>query len=762
MAIALRGALNHITATSNNGNDVTLTLDTITPPLVDDIIVVFGGHGIGTTTLSAPSGNTSGSYIQIGIHTGTAPIFGMWFQKMGATPDTSILCSGGGNTADAGDYGCYVLSGVDTTTAQDAAATTAGPTTSTNPNPASITTVTNDAWVIPCAGNDVFDGTPGTISGYINDLAASRNETNDLGIAAATLEKSTFGAEDPGAWSTWSSGTWYAITAAFRPAVAADITIPVPVGSLVLTGLAPVAVVNRTLSPATATLVLTGEIPTLVQTFNHIRAPPVGSLTATGLVPTPLVGRTIAVPVGSLTATGFAPPTVLQPSDFGLRLTGFVPTVTVTTGDTTIPVDAGALTISGLIPTIATSVQVGAGSLSLSGSVPTVIQEFSADPGVGTLTLAGQIPTLATGVQVGAGSLSVTGFAPTLIQEFSQDIPAGSLVLSGSVPSLNITQSVPVPAGSGVFSGSVPLLLQTFSIDIPVGSGVFTGFIPTVVQEFSAEIPVGNISISGLIPTLNITQTVPIPAGSGVFAGSIPTLLQTFSIDVGVGSLSATGFAPTLIQEFSVEPDAGSLSLTGFIPTVTISAADIVVTPGVGSLSLTGFIPTLSFSEIPVPTGTLTITGSAPEVIFNLVRVGAGSLSLTGFVPSVVVTTKGGGRVRRKIRYVVEVDGEAFEVSTIAEAQSILLQVRGLAQQAAQKDVKTVTPKLPQVTVKTIDRATPKTLQQAVTRTQKTITEAYVKRSREIAQDIEISQLIITKIEQQEREDESAIIALLM
>ena len=118
MTIALRGALNHITATANNGNDATLTLDTITPPLTDDIIVVFGGHGEGTTTLSAPSGNTSGSYIQIGIHTGTAPIFGMWFQKMGATPDTSILCSGGGDNADAADYGCYVLSGVDTTAQQ--------------------------------------------------------------------------------------------------------------------------------------------------------------------------------------------------------------------------------------------------------------------------------------------------------------------------------------------------------------------------------------------------------------------------------------------------------------------------------------------------------------------------------------------------------------------------------------------------------------------------------------------------------------------
>ena len=216
MAIALRGILgNHATGNSNNGGDVTLTFDVITPPLENDIIVVFGGHGIATTTLAAPGTG----YTQIGIHTGSEPIFGVWYKRMGSTPDLSVVCSGGGNNQDAVAYGCYALSGIDTTTAEDATATTAGPTTSTNPNAPSITTVTANAWVIACAGSAVNDNSPGTISGYSNHLASTRNETNDLTTAAATIDAGATGAEDPAAWSGWSSGAWYAITAAFRPTV---------------------------------------------------------------------------------------------------------------------------------------------------------------------------------------------------------------------------------------------------------------------------------------------------------------------------------------------------------------------------------------------------------------------------------------------------------------------------------------------------------------------------------------------------------------
>jgi len=211
MTIALRGTLNHITGNRNNGNDVTLTFDTITPPLENDMVIVFGGHGDAVTTLDAPGTG----YTQIGIHTGTAPIFGMWYKRMGSTPDLSVVCSGGGSNADGVAYGCWVLSGVNETTVEDVTATTAGPTTSTNPDGPSITPTTDGTWVISTSGGDVRDLTPGTISGYSNQLDRDGNDTNDITVGGGTFPWVS-GAEDPPAWSTWASSTWYSITAAIR------------------------------------------------------------------------------------------------------------------------------------------------------------------------------------------------------------------------------------------------------------------------------------------------------------------------------------------------------------------------------------------------------------------------------------------------------------------------------------------------------------------------------------------------------------------
>lgn len=219
MAIALRGTLNHLAGSINNGGNVTLTFDVTTPPLENDYVVVFGGHGIGTTTLADPSG-----YTLIAKHETTSPIFGMWYKKMTATPDLTVVGDGGGTNTDGVAYGCWVLSGVDQTTPLDVTATTAGPTTSTNPDAPSITPVTENAWVIPCALSEVSDNSPGTVSGYSNQLDIRRVETNPVTIAGATFDSGVVDAEDPAAWDSWSSGLWYAITAAFRP----DVPAPPP------------------------------------------------------------------------------------------------------------------------------------------------------------------------------------------------------------------------------------------------------------------------------------------------------------------------------------------------------------------------------------------------------------------------------------------------------------------------------------------------------------------------------------------------------
>jgi hypothetical protein len=217
--IALRGTGKSGNAT--NGGDVTLTFDAgAGAPQTGDYVVVFGGHGTTVTTLLPPgaAAPNDGTYTQVGIHTGSAPVFGAWIKKMGATPDTQVVGSGGGNASDAVAYGAWVISGVDLSTPQDQTATTAGPTTSTNPNGASITTVTDNAWVLTMAGSVVNDGTPGTISGYTNQKNANATDTSPFTTSGMTKLVAAHGAEDPGAYSSWSSGAWYAITMALRPA----------------------------------------------------------------------------------------------------------------------------------------------------------------------------------------------------------------------------------------------------------------------------------------------------------------------------------------------------------------------------------------------------------------------------------------------------------------------------------------------------------------------------------------------------------------
>jgi len=221
MAIALVGTAQ--LSTKINGQDPTITFDV--GPSEDDVVVVFGGHGKTETTLTAPGSG----YTLIAEHTGSAPIFGAWYKVMGATPDTTVLCDGGGNAADAVVYCSYVFSGVDSTVL-DQTTVTVGPTGSSNPNCGSITTQTDNAWVLALAGSTRIDSAVGTPTGYSNLIDADRNDTEDITVAGCTKTVSTAGAEDPAAYPSWLNGTWFAITVALKEAGAAAANPKGPLG----------------------------------------------------------------------------------------------------------------------------------------------------------------------------------------------------------------------------------------------------------------------------------------------------------------------------------------------------------------------------------------------------------------------------------------------------------------------------------------------------------------------------------------------------
>lgn len=159
---------------------------------------------------------------------------------------------------------------------------------------------------------------------------------------------------------------------------------------------------------------------------------------------------------------------------------------------------------------------------------------------------------------------------------------------------------------------------------------------------------------------------------------------------------------------------------------------------------------------------TITATVPAQAIAGASAVIAAPTITVTA-AAAVETPSRRGGRTKKQKRYIVDVDGKLFEVATIAEAESVLQQVRDLAQVSADTEVTTpVTPKPPRVSIKTIsgNKTTSQTLQREVKKTQRVINRAYTNAARAVARDTEISELLIKKINDEDEED--AILALLL
>jgi hypothetical protein len=176
-------------------------------------------------------------------------------------------------------------------------------------------------------------------------------------------------------------------------------------------------------------------------------------------------------------AAGGATNTTITPAVGALTLTGVAPTVARTTNAACTPT-VGALTLTGLQPTATTTTGAArtptVGALTLTGVQPTVARTTNAarTPTVGALAF--------TGTQAGVSTSSSPSRMPT----------AGAAVITGVAPTLAVTanRAITVSVGALTFAGIAP----TVGISGPVaktptvGSLSFTGAAPTV-----ANIPPG-------------------------------------------------------------------------------------------------------------------------------------------------------------------------------------------------------------------------------------------------------------------------------
>lgn len=217
MAISLVGTA---TNTGLDGSNVSLTL----PVGTTTGDVVYVAYTTAATSDQNLSMVTSGYTELADLYSNDTEDtnLGAYRKVQGGSPDSTAQVTGGGGLNDGVAALCYVLRGVDTTTPEDATTTTATGTDSGRPDGASITTVTNGAWVLVLGGSSDDANTAIAPSGYTNLVAAPNgSDTNDTHVVGATKEVVTAGAENPavftGLASFNTSYSWAAATVAVRP-----------------------------------------------------------------------------------------------------------------------------------------------------------------------------------------------------------------------------------------------------------------------------------------------------------------------------------------------------------------------------------------------------------------------------------------------------------------------------------------------------------------------------------------------------------------
>lgn len=214
MAITLvsGGALG---AASNNGANVTIALPTLQS---NDVVVSWGGH---FNRSGSNTGPTAAGWTAILANTVTAsPFFYAAYKIMGGTPDTSFVAYGTGNATDAAAYGLYCLRGVDTAAVVGSAANFTRA-TSTNPDSPAVTSTASNAFALSLAMSVVNDASFTLPTNYTVTVAANVNDTNPATVGGGLREIAVPGAENPGAYGSWASGAWLALSVFINPFVQA-------------------------------------------------------------------------------------------------------------------------------------------------------------------------------------------------------------------------------------------------------------------------------------------------------------------------------------------------------------------------------------------------------------------------------------------------------------------------------------------------------------------------------------------------------------
>ena len=328
-------------------------------------------------------------------------------------------------------------------------------------------------------------------------------------------------------------------------------------------------------------------------------------------------------------------------------------------------------------------------------------------------------------------------------------------------------------AGTRVLSAQVPSI--DISLEVRPGTAQRT---LTPLQAAAAN----NVTVTNTLATRKLTG-ININADPGeYYEGDINFVLlasSAFSWTDGIpattGSKTLTSINPAVTGGTGdVAVQITSTPAKTLTPFVTTARNPVVVRPLTPAKTLAKFNVTTGFGTlVNADIGSKTLTPRQTNVIatgadINEIDITIASKVLGALDPSVTAGTaarRKGGRTR-KMRYIIEIGGEIFEVDSVQEGLQLLKEARELAEEAAQKA--TDKTKVPRIRIR--GKAS-KTLSAAAERTQRKVDRTFEKarfdfrrKIAEMEQQIDGIQASLERIEGKKRKgrDDAIAAALLL
>lgn len=228
----VRGTISYVggrTQTSTSTAAITVSLTGLTgglatAPIEGDLVVVVRALAAGAATDVDLTTSSTGwtELVDLYSNDNRSTNLAIYYKRMGATPDTSIVLSAHASGQSSG-FAVQVFRGVDAGTPFDVTSTTATASDTVLPNPPAITPTTQNALILIAGGAAHDDQTDTFGASYLTNFLSAGSSTSFDATVGMGYVSWTSGTYDPAAWTFSGTDTLSysnaSVTMALRPAL---------------------------------------------------------------------------------------------------------------------------------------------------------------------------------------------------------------------------------------------------------------------------------------------------------------------------------------------------------------------------------------------------------------------------------------------------------------------------------------------------------------------------------------------------------------